>query len=57
MLNQLGYNAGSVDGHYGKKTEDALKKFYQTSNKEFDNKLAYNEIKDLKNLIFLYPCS
>ena len=28
MLNQLGYNAGPVDGAYGGKTRGALEKFY-----------------------------
>ena len=28
MLNQLGYNAGAVDGAYGKKTRGALEAFY-----------------------------
>ena len=29
LLNQLGYNAGSVDGVYGGKTERALIQFYK----------------------------
>jgi len=28
MLNQLGYNAGAVDGAHGKKTRGALEAFY-----------------------------
>ena len=28
MLNQLGYNAGAVDGAYGKKTRGTLEDFY-----------------------------
>lgn len=29
LLNQLGYNAGAVDGAYGGKTKRALEKFYR----------------------------
>ena len=53
MLNILGYNAGAVDGLYGKKTENALKNFYKSKNKRFDNKLDQNEITDLKNVMKL----
>ena len=28
ILNHLGYNAGPIDGAYGKKTRRALEKFY-----------------------------
>ena len=49
MLNQLGYNAGPVDGAYGRKTKAALEKFYASMGKNFDGKLDANEIADLES--------
>ncbi len=54
MLNVLGYNAGPVDGLYGKKTKDALSDFYESQNKQFDNKLDQNELTDLENASKVY---
>jgi peptidoglycan hydrolase-like protein with peptidoglycan-binding domain len=51
MLNQLGYNAGPVDGAYGGKTKRALEAFYAKNGGSFDGKLDTNEIIDLKNAI------
>ena len=48
MLNQLGYNAGAVDGAYGKKTRGALEAFYADNGSSFDGKLDANEIADLQ---------
>jgi hypothetical protein len=48
MLNQLGYNAGAVDGAYGKKTRGALEAFYADNGGSFDGKLDANEIADLQ---------
>ena len=48
MLNQLGYNAGPVDGAYGKKTRSALEAFYSDNGGSFDGKLDANEIADLQ---------
>ena len=39
MLNQLGYNAGPVDGAYGGKTKRALEAFYAESGGSYDGKL------------------
>ena len=47
MLNQLGYNAGPVDGAYGGKTKRALEAFYAKSGGSFDGKLDANELADL----------
>ena len=47
MLNQLGYNAGPVDGAYGGKTKRALEAFYAKSGGSFDGKLDANEVADL----------
>ena len=47
LLNQLGYNAGSVDGVYGGKTERALIQFYKDRSGKFDGKLSSNELTDL----------
>jgi hypothetical protein len=48
MLNQLGYNAGPVDGSYGGKTKRALESFYADSGSSFDGALDTNEVADLK---------
>ena len=47
MLNQLGYNAGPVDGAYGGKTRTALEKFYADNASSYDGKLDANEVVDL----------
>ena len=47
MLNQLGYNAGPVDGAYGGKTKRALEAFYAKSGGSYDGKLDTNELADL----------
>ena len=45
-LNLLGYNAGPVDGAYGKKTRLALEQFYKDSGGLFDGTPDDNEITD-----------
>ena len=51
MLNQLGYNAGPVDGSYGGKTRTALEKFYADNGSSYDGKLDANEVADLTSAI------
>lgn len=51
MLNRLGYNAGPVDGAYGKKTKSALIKFYTDSGSAYDGELDANEISDVQKEI------
>ena len=51
MLNQLGYNAGAVDGSYGGKTRTALEKFYADNGSSYDGKLDANEVADLRSSI------
>ena len=51
MLNQLGYNAGPVDGAYGGKTKRALEAFYAKSGGSYDGKLDMNEVADLTEAI------
>ena len=48
MLNQLGYNAGAVDGLYGGKTKRALEEFYADNGGSYDGKLDANEVADLQ---------
>ena len=48
ILNELGYNAGTVDGSYGNRTKRALESFYVDNNSLYDGKLDDNEIADLK---------
>lgn len=52
-LNLLGYNAGPVDGAYGKKTRLALEQFYKDSGGLFDGKPDDNEITDLEKALAL----
>ena len=47
ILNHLGYNAGPIDGAYGKKTRRALEKFYTALGSIYDGKLDANEFIDL----------
>ena len=47
MLNQLGFDAGPVDGSYGGKTRRALEKFYESLQLSFDGILDDNEIGEL----------
>lgn len=51
MLNQLGYNAGPVDGAYGKKTKGALEKFYADNGSVYDGTLDANEVADLQTAL------
>ncbi|MDC0496671.1 peptidoglycan-binding protein, partial [Planktomarina temperata] len=51
MLNQLGYNAGPIDGAYGGKTRGALEKFYADNGSLYDGKLDANEVADLRSSI------
>ena len=51
LLNQLGYNAGSVDGIYGGKTERALIQFYKDRAGKFDGRLSSNELNDLYSAV------
>ena len=51
MLNQLGYNAGPVDGAYGGKTKGALENFYANNGSTYDGKLDANEVRDLKSAL------
>ena len=51
MLNQLGYNAGPIDGAYGGKTRGALEKFYADNGLSYDGKLDANEVADLKDAL------
>ena len=48
LLNDLGYNAGSVDGAWGKKTRTSLEQFYIDQNLRFDGTLDQQELKLLK---------
>jgi len=49
LLNNLGYNAGAVDGAWGKKTRTALEQFYVDRNQRFDGKLDAQELALLKS--------
>lgn len=48
LLNDLGFNPGPVDGQYGRKTDDALTRFYNLQEMKFDGQLDENEIYDLE---------
>ena len=50
-LNILGFDAGPVDGSYGKKTKGALEAFYDSKGMSFDGKLDANEVRDLKSAL------
>ena len=44
LLNALGFDAGSVDGQWGKKSENALSEFMTSQNQTFDGNLDQNEL-------------
>ena len=48
LLNELGYNAGIIDGVYGKKTKRALNDFYSTRPGSYDGTLNGNELRLLR---------
>lgn len=48
ILNELGYDAGTIDGVLGKKTEHALNEFYSKISGSYDGTIDINEITDLK---------
>ncbi|KUO61956.1 MAG: spore cortex-lytic enzyme [Gracilibacter sp. BRH_c7a] len=49
-LTQLGYQLGTVDGVYGKKTEDAVKRFQKNRGLKVDGVAGEKTIKELKRL-------
>ena len=44
LLNELGYNAGTADGLYGRKTGNALTEFYQSIGQKYDGKADAEEL-------------
>ena len=44
LLNALGFDAGSVDGQWGKKSETALSEFLTSQNQTFDGNLDQSEL-------------
>ncbi len=44
LLNALGFDAGSVDGQWGKKSETALSEFMSSQNQTFDGNLDLTEL-------------
>ena len=51
LLNQLGYNAGSVDGIYGRNTKNALERFFKAQNSTYDGSLDEVEISALRDAL------
>ena len=51
FLNRLDYDAGSVDGIYGKKTNAALVSFYKSFGGVFDGSAGKNEVDDLRSAL------
>lgn len=51
LLNDLGFDAGTVDGVYGRKTEQALIEYYASLGLAYDGLLDQNEINDLRKSI------
>ena len=50
LLNELGYEAGTVDGIYGRKTEKALQNLYLYRGQTYDGNLGEPEILELQRL-------
>jgi peptidoglycan hydrolase-like protein with peptidoglycan-binding domain len=55
MLNQLGFDAGPVDGAYGGKTRRALEKFYESLQLSFDGSIDLEELNQLQTEIGKSP--
>ena len=47
-LNELGFDAGSVDGFYGPKTKRAIMEFQRTKNVNVDGKISDKLVHELK---------
>jgi len=54
LLNKLNLNAGLIDGRWGKKTENAIKRFYYEIGSNFDGQIDQKEIADLKTASLTY---
>ena len=51
MLNVLGFDAGLIDGKWGRKSKAAIEDFYNEYGSSFDGKLDENELEDLRKQI------
>ena len=51
MLNVLGFDAGLIDGKWGRKSKAAIVDFYNEYGGSFDGKLDENELEDLRKQI------
>ena len=50
-LKQMGYNAGTIDGLWGKKTEEALELFLRDQNQKWDGTFDQKEFQMIKKAI------
>ena len=50
-LNQMGYNAGTIDGLWGKKTEEAVKSFLSDQNQKWDGSFDQQELQIIKKVV------
>jgi peptidoglycan hydrolase-like protein with peptidoglycan-binding domain len=53
-LKRLGYKVGAVDGDYGTSTEDAVKRFQQTSKLTADGVLGPKTLQALKRALLAH---
>lgn len=51
MLNKLGFDAGEVDGEYGKNTRDAVRRMQEAAHIEVDGKFGDESLKALMSML------
>ena len=52
LLGRLGYNAGEVDGDYGKRTQQSLANFAEDTKQTYPTELSTRQVESLKNVFF-----
>lgn len=52
LLGRLGYDAGEVDGDYGKRTKQSLENFTIGTNQTYPAEISNRQVESLKNVFF-----
>ena len=52
LLGRLGYDAGEVDGEYGKRTKQSLATFTKDTKQSYPAEVSTQQVESLKNVFF-----